>query len=305
MNPSPAIFLSIIICSRNRAHEIVNCLPGIAKQARDFPDVEVLVIDNGSTDNTRDVVTESSTTLNYPFRYVYEGIPGLTQARNRGRAEAKGSVLAYLDDDSLLKDKWVERVREHFLQNKSDCLGGKVSIDLGGKMPFQFDDGMMWFFMASNMGEKARPLMHPEHPIGCNMSFTTKVFDAINGFNTNLKLYGDETDFFRRVFEKGFSVYYDPAVEVSQFIPAERLTKEELKDKSYKWGKGSATHWLLKTDSGIKRFMKLTEFTGRTLYMALMSKLRGNFGGFYTYWYNRGYLAQLIKGLESEKRRSS
>ena len=154
--------------------------------------------------------------------------------------------------------------------------------------------------MASTMGEQPRMLHHPEHPIGCNMAFTTKVFDAIDGFNTNLKLYGDETDFFRRVFEKGFTVYYDPSVEVSQFIPAERLTMNELKEKSYKWGKGSATHWLLKTNSTPKRLLKVTEFTGRTIYMGIMSKLRGNFGGFYTYWYNRGYLAQLFKGLEKK-----
>ena len=305
MSSAPPIFLSIIICSRNRAHEIVNCLPGIASQAKNFSDVEVIVVDNGSTDNTREVVNEFGTKLQYPFRYIYEGIPGLCQARNRGRAEAKGTVLAYLDDDSLLKEGWIERVRTHYLEGKSDCLGGKVSVDLGGEMPFQFDESMAWFFMASNMGEKPRQLAAPEHPIGCNMSFTSKVFDAINGFNTNLKLYGDETDFFRRVYEKGFTVYYDPAVEVSQFIPAERLTKEELKDKSYKWGKGSATHWLLKTNSGVKRIMKMTEFSARTIYMAFMSRLRGNFGGFYTYWYNRGYLAQLFKGLETDKRKTS
>lgn len=294
------MLLSVIICSRNRAHEIVNCLPGIATQAKQFPDVEVIVVDNGSTDNTKEVVSENSTSLNYPFRYVYEGIPGLTQARNRGRQEAKGKVLAYLDDDTLLKPNWIEKVRQHFLDEKSDCLGGKVSIDLGGQMPFPFDESMMWFFMASTMGEQPRMLHHPEHPIGCNMAFTTKVFDAIDGFNTNLKLYGDETDFFRRVFEKGFTVYYDPSVEVSQFIPAERLTMNELKEKSYKWGKGSATHWLLKTNSTPKRLLKVTEFTGRTIYMGIMSKLRGNFGGFYTYWYNRGYLAQLFKGLEKK-----
>ncbi|HEX7845519.1 MAG TPA: glycosyltransferase family A protein [Chitinophagaceae bacterium] len=301
MSQHSNILLSVIICSRNRAHEIVNCLPGIAEQAKHFPDVEVIVVDNGSTDNTKEVVAQFSSKLQYPFRYIYEPIAGLCQARNRGREEAKGNVLAYLDDDALLKTSWIERVRDHFLQQKSDCLGGKVSIDLGGQMPFRFDNSMMWFFMASNMGEQARPLTHPEHPIGCNMAFTTHVFDTIGGFNTNLKLYGDETDFFRRVYERDFSVYYDPAVEVSQFIPAERLTIEELKDKSYKWGKGSATHWLLKTNSGVKRSVKLAEFMTRTVYMGFMSKLRGNFGGFYTYWYNRGYLAQLIKGLEDKR----
>ncbi|MBK8300791.1 MAG: hypothetical protein IPK90_10175 [Chitinophagaceae bacterium] len=151
--------------------------------------------------------------------------------------------------------------------------------------------------MASNLGEQPRPLIQPEHPTGCNMAFTTKVFDAIGGFNTNLKLYGDETDFFRRVYEKNFSVYYDPAVEVSQFIPAERLSKIELKDKSYKWGTGSATTWLLSEATGFKRILKITEFAGRTCYMGIMHRFRNDFGSFYTYWYNWGYLSKLIQGL--------
>jgi glycosyltransferase involved in cell wall biosynthesis len=301
MNNHYPIFLSIIICSRNRAHEIINCLPGVAEQAKAFSDVEVIVVDNGSTDNTPEVVQQFTASLHYSFRYIAEPIAGLCQARNRGRAEAKGTVLAYIDDDAILKDKWVERIRHHFLEQKSDCLGGKVSVELGGEMPFRFDDNMHWFFMASNLGEQPRPLIHPEHPTGCNMAFTTKVFDAIGGFNTNLKLYGDETDFFRRVYEKKFSVYYDPAVEVGQFIPAERLTKKELKDKSYKWGTGAATTWLLKGASGIARSKKIVEFTGRTVYIAVMHKLRGNFGGFYTYWYNRGYLAKLLKGLDKKR----
>jgi glycosyltransferase involved in cell wall biosynthesis len=296
------IFLSIVICSRNRAHEIVNCLPGVAAQAKMFSDVEVIIVDNGSTDNTKEVVQQMSASLQFSFRYIFEPIAGLCQARNRGRQEAKGTVLAYLDDDAILKDRWVEKVRQHFLEGKTDCLGGKVSIELGGEIPFVLEENMHWFFMASNLGEQPRPLTHPEHPTGCNMAFTTKVFDAIGGFNTNLKLYGDETDFFRRVYEKKFSVYYDPAVEVGQFIPAERLTKEELKDKSYKWGVGAATTWMLKGSNAIERGKKIIEFTGRIIYIGIMSKLRGNFGGFYTYWYSRGYLGQLIKGLEEKKK---
>ena len=119
-------------------------------------------------------------------------------------------------------------------------------------MPFKLEKDMEWFFMATTLGETPEFINYPKHPTGCNMVFTTQVFDAVNGFNTNLKLYGDETDFFRRAFEKGFSVFYDPEVEVVQFIPSERLSRQELKDKSYKWGTGSATTWLLSDATGFK-----------------------------------------------------
>ncbi len=292
------IFVSVIICSRNRAHEIINCLPGLAEQARNFPDVELIVVDNGSTDNTREVVNQSAGNLQYPFIYVYEPVPGLCQARNRGRKEARGSVLAYMDDDAIVKEGWLERLRQHFLENKSDCLGGKVSIELGGELPFKFEKNMHWFFMASNLGEEPRVLPNPAHPIGCNMAFTTKVFDAVNGFNTDLKLYGDETDFFRRVHEKGFRVYYDPRVEVSQFIPKERLTKEELMEKSYKWGSGAATLWLLANKGIFKRISRMTVFSLRVINMKIKNLIRADFGIFFTLWYNRGYLSRLFKDLK-------
>ncbi|MBK8300790.1 MAG: glycosyltransferase family 2 protein [Chitinophagaceae bacterium] len=83
------IQLSIIICSRNRAKELESCLPVVAKQASLFRDVEVIVVDNGSTDNTMETIQRIVSSLQYVFRYVLEPIPGLCQARNRGRAEAK------------------------------------------------------------------------------------------------------------------------------------------------------------------------------------------------------------------------
>jgi glycosyltransferase involved in cell wall biosynthesis len=293
------MFLSIIICSRNRAHEIVNCLPGLAEQARQFPDAEVIIVDNGSTDNTAGAVKNCSSALGYGFRYVFEPVAGLCQARNRGRQEAKGTVLAYIDDDAIVTPGWIQTIRDHFMGEKSDCLGGKVSIRMEGEMPFRLEPEMEWFFMASTLGEKARFLSHPQHPTGCNMAFLAKVFDAIGGFNTHLKLYGDETDFFRRVYEKGFTVYYNPAMEVSQVIPAERMTKRALKEKSLQWGQGAATNYLLTNPSPPQLAKKKAEFRLRTAYMAVMSTFRKNFGGFYTYWYNRGFLSQLRKGLDN------
>ncbi len=299
------ILVSIIICTRNRAYEIVNCFPDLVKQAASFSDVEVIVIDNGSTDNTKSVVDSASKNLDYPIRYFYEEVPGLCQARNRGRAEARGSVLAYLDDDSIVKAHWLERVRDHFIAKKSDCLGGKVSIELGGNMPFALENHMHWFFMASIHGDTPHMFKYPAHPTGCNMCISAYVFDKIGGFDTNLKLYGDEKDFFRRASEAGFTSFYDPSIEVYQFIPAERLTKDQLRIKSFKWGEGAAMNWMIERGSSLKRAGKITEYFIRSLYMGVLSTVRGNFSGFYTYWYNRGYLKNLLKGIETKKRYGS
>lgn len=297
-----AKLLSVIICTRNRADEIVNCLPEMAKQAREFSDVEVIIVDNGSIDNTEEVVKNLSEKLYYPFRYVYEPIAGLCQARNRGRAEAKGTIIAYIDDDEKITVGWIEKIRGHFLKNQSECLGGKISVKILGLPPKGFTDEMLWFFGATKLGDSARFLQYPEHPQGGNFAVKVEVFDKVNGFDTNLTLYGDETEFFRRVSQNGFSMYYDPNIEVVQEIPAKRISKKELQHKSYIWGKGSATVWLLTTSSWQKRILKIAEYSLRTSYMKIRSVSNRDFGKFYTHWYNRGYLAQLLKGLGNSKK---
>lgn len=297
------ILLSIIICTRNRANEVANCLAPVAEQARAFEDVEVIIVDNGSTDDTRVVVEESIRELAYPFRYVYEPIAGLCQARNRGRAKAHGSVLAYIDDDEILGDGWVARVREHFHQQRSDCLGGKIGSKLEGTFPFPVDDTMKWYFCETALGDQPRALNAPQHPNGGNMAFTTDVFDSVGGFDTNLKLYGDETDFFRRAYENQFSIYYDPNVEVLQVIPPIRLTIDEISKKAYRWGEATATDWLRSSPNSFQRTLKILEYGVRVPYRRLRLLLSSNFGYFFTFWCYRGYLAKLVRGIETEQQK--
>ena len=76
------IFLSVVVCTRNRADELMNCLPELAKQAEEFSDVEVVVVDNASTDNTREVVSKLSAGPDSPLQYSYEARSGRWRARN-------------------------------------------------------------------------------------------------------------------------------------------------------------------------------------------------------------------------------
>jgi glycosyltransferase involved in cell wall biosynthesis len=291
--------LTLIICSRDRAAEVATCLPHVAEQAREFEDVEVIVVDNGSTDNTREVVEQLSVELGYAFRYVFEPVAGLCQARNRGRAEARGRVLSYIDDDEEIQPGFIGRIRDHFEAGTSDCLGGKIGLRLMGEPPFPVDDQMLWFFCTTTLGEEPRPLVYPEHPNGGCMSFRVDVFDAVGGFDTNLKLYGDETEFFRRVTDKGYKMFYDPQLVANQIIPKERLTKEEIRYKSMIRGQGAASAWMLGARPGLgKRLSKGAEYSARFVYVYLRSLTGGTFGRFFTLWFNWGFLTQILRGFE-------
>ena len=294
---SSSVLLSVIVCTRNRADELAGCLPELSRQARELPDVEVVVVDNGSTDNTRQVVEEMAAEHRIALRHVYEGKPGLCRARNRGRAEARGSVLAYIDDDEVVGPGWVRGVRDHFRTGKSDCLAGKIAVKVHGELPLGFTQDLLWIFGETHFGEEARALKFPQHPQGGNFAITTEVFDRVGGFDTNIKLYGDETDFFFRASKFKFSTWYDPALVVTQHIPAHRLTQEVLKTKAYIWGRGSSMVWLLSSPGALRRLGRAAEHMARAAYVGGRWCLSPQFGRYFTFWHECGKLRQLISGI--------
>jgi len=84
------IILSVIICTRNRANDLANCLHELSTQSSEFRDVEIIVVDNGSSDNTRQVVEGFMQSPLPPIKYTVEDKEGLCVARNRGRRAARG-----------------------------------------------------------------------------------------------------------------------------------------------------------------------------------------------------------------------
>lgn len=300
-----SFFLSIIICTKNRADELKHCLRSVIDQAKEFADVEVIVVDNGSIDNTKQIVESLSKGYNFKVRYVFEPIPGICYARNRGAEESLGNIIAYIDDDIRLRNNWVANVRNHFIEKRSDCLGGKISIKLEGTLPFKLDQDMRWFFMELDLGNQMREFQESDrlsYPSGGNMAFHKNVFDVVGGFNKNLNEYGaDETEFFQRTKQAGFKAMYDPTVEVLHYIPAKRLTIRALKNKAYALGKGSATLWLLSSPQFKQKIYEIVKNSLKSLYFSLIFLTKPRFGIFLKKWYYFAFVIQLLKP-DSESR---
>ncbi len=132
------------------------------------------------------------------------------------------------------------------------------------------------------------------------MAFTTDVFDKVGGFHTAFKLYGDEKDFFQRIKQKDVKILYTPNLEVEQYIPIERLTKRELRHKSYLHGKGFAMSWLLSSPSFIQRVIKLGWYSFKVFLLSLIYLLKPNFRRFFILWFYCGNIVQLFKGTKSK-----
>jgi glycosyltransferase involved in cell wall biosynthesis len=128
--------VSVIVCTYNRARNLHGCLERLARQ-QGVEDVqwEVVVVDNNSTDNTRDEVDQLARELPITIRYAFEEKQGLNHARNRGALESRGRYFCYIDDDILVSDGWLASLREALEKSDADAVGGRIHLDNSIALP--------------------------------------------------------------------------------------------------------------------------------------------------------------------------
>lgn len=122
---SESVILSIVIPTKNRAKLLEQVLDSIERQPAD-PDVyEVIVVDNGSTDETKDIVGKCHKKIKN-LRYFYDARPGLHVGRNKGLLKSRGELVGYLDDDVVLFPNWINTILKAFEDKKVSYVGGSV-----------------------------------------------------------------------------------------------------------------------------------------------------------------------------------
>jgi glucosyl-dolichyl phosphate glucuronosyltransferase len=288
------ISLSVIICTRNRAEDLANCLHELSIQSREFRDVEIIVVDNGSTDNTREVVERFRRNSLSPINYTVEAREGLCAARNRGRAAATGEILAYIDDDAVPHPGWIAAIREHFAQKLSDCIAGRVEVRTQGSLPEWFMPNLLHILGRTDYGENKRLLKFPECPTGCNFALRGDVFDKTVWFDERLTYYYDEVEFFARVSATGLQTMYRSDVAIDHCISPARLSKSSLRKKARMMGKGAVKAKTLHGVSNVDRLKWTVEYMARTAYVGCAWCVGPRFDRDFTFWLNLGYLKQLI-----------
>ncbi len=159
--------ISIIIPTCNRDAPLRRAIQSVTNQ--DFPrtDYEILVVDNASTDATRSVVDEAIQAYRgHTIRYIYEPIPGLLSGRHRGAAEAKGSVLIFIDDDIEADRNWLAAIHDAFRDPDVHLVGGRNLPNYEASPPAWIDQ--IWtrgpdheyctYFSLLDLGERRREI---------------------------------------------------------------------------------------------------------------------------------------------------
>jgi len=249
--------ISSIICTRNRAQCLGKAIESLANQDLAVTDYEIVVVDNGSTDATNQVVNERIGQIPN-LRYVREEIPGLSNTRNRGISEAVAPIVAFLDDDAIADRCWLTAILHAFDANPQTVgVGGTVEPWWEIPRPRWFPESFIGCHYR-NYGPTGRWYSYPaEQPIGCNMAFLKQAVVDAGGFNPVLQNYNDETELISRLVEAGGKLYYEPRAAVRHLVSKERLALGWQIRRHYQEGKSLAVAAALK--NRVPRAQRLPE----------------------------------------------
>jgi O-antigen biosynthesis protein len=193
--------VSVVVCTYNGASVIRDCLEGLSRL--DYPNYEVLVVNDGSTDDTAAIVQE------YPFRLISTENFGLSSARNTGMQAASGEIIAYTDDDARPDPSWLKYLAWTFMTSDYDGVGGPNIAPPG--------DGWFADCVANAPGGPVHVLLsdrEAEHIPGCNMAFRRDALEAVGGCDVRFRSAGDDVDLCWRVQQRGSKLGFSPAAMV-------------------------------------------------------------------------------------------
>jgi glycosyltransferase involved in cell wall biosynthesis len=205
--------------------------------------VELIVVDNNSSDTTAHVVKAFQSRQPAGVRYVFERNPGLSHARNRGIEEAGGRIIAFLDDDIYLDKLWLQEIWRVFDSGKNiHCVGGNSLPVFDADRPGWFTDSMLIMYGSTLSGDTEKYMQYPEHPFGVNMAFRRTVFEQVGVFNARLGrikkslLSNEEKELFYRIHQRGLKTFYTPKAIVHHRVPKERLQPEWILKRHFAQG---------------------------------------------------------------------
>ncbi len=238
-------YASVVLCTRNRAGDLADALNGLAFQSVG-PALrwEIVVVDNGSVDDTADVVREYAARAPVELRCVLEPEPGLSAARNRGWREARGEIIAFLDDDCLPDPAWLRSLIDAYDAPDVASVGGRLFPLIDPADREKIDPAWLDVYTFDH-GDALRDV---RIMTGANMSFRRSVLERIDGFDEQLGriggclLAGDESDLCRAILrEPGAQrIRYQPDAVARHKLPAAALSDALLTKRNYCGGIANA-----------------------------------------------------------------
>jgi glycosyltransferase involved in cell wall biosynthesis len=228
--------VSIVIATRNRADAIPTTLRCYERLIGEVP-WELIVVDNGSTDATRETLDRFQAGTAIDLRVLSEPGPGASRARNTGWRAARAEVIVFTDDDCYPEPDYVVKVAETFDAGNADYLGGRILLHDPEDAPVTIQTRETPDTIAPGSFVRAGLIQ------GCNMAVTRQALERIGGFDEMLgagtPFHCEEIDLVSRASAAGFAGAYDPRPVVRHHH--RRRTQEQVRAliKGYDIGRGA------------------------------------------------------------------
>ena len=307
--------ISVIITTYNRKDLLVEVLESVVASQQLSPgQAEVIVVDNNSTDGTdaavEAFVRRTGEQAPLEVRYVVERQQGLSPARNRGIAEARGEFILFMDDDQFIDPLYIATIKPAFAETGADCMGGDiyfynidhdklpraVSMKLAaaerffGPVPRQLEKGVDYF-------------------TGGNMVVPRQVLSRIGLFDPNLGIIGtyqwggEEYDLQDRIHNDGGTIWSHPQMVMKHHCPPERTGLAYYRGRALKEGRATYTGSREDWDRG-RRFLGAPAF----LWPQLVRDAGRYVGSLFSFdaaaIFQREYILRTRLGIILEARRS-
>jgi glycosyltransferase involved in cell wall biosynthesis len=240
--------ITIVICTRDRAAQLASVLSSACRFSVPGGLVwEVCIVDNGSSDNTREVVEGFADRL--PIRYIREDVAGLSNARNRGVAEARGRYICWTDDDVELDEGWLAAYASAFQRHpEAVVFGGRILPKLEAPSPRWFAAvADRWplspLLAARDFGDEVSPLSLEDGRVPWGANFAVRAaeqralrYDPKLGVSPTQRRLGEESEIVFKLLRDGGSGWWVPDAKVRHIIPIRRQRRAYIYEYFFAMG---------------------------------------------------------------------
>ena len=237
-----SIDTSIVLATCSRAGLLRGALESLISQASDpSRPIEIIVVDDLSSDETPTVLAEFQHSSPVPFTVLQGTGQGVAAARNLGSERATGTWLASFDDDQIALPGWLHNLRELADATGAACIGGALALQLPTGVSIDSIGPRTRGVLGEHLlGDTPVPYPPGVFPATNNVLIRRDIFVSLGGYDTTFTEGAEDTDFFKRVAAAGHQLWFQPASKALHITPASRLQRGNLRWTSLRLGASDA-----------------------------------------------------------------
>ncbi|GAB2191902.1 glycosyltransferase family 2 protein [Sessilibacter sp. MAH1] len=278
--------VSAIICTYNRYDLLAKSIESLVSQSIPSSEYEIIVVDNTPNARLEEGKSYFERYSKVPnLTYLFENTPGLSNARNVGIKESSSEIIAFLDDDAIASERWLEEIIHSFASfEKVGVVGGKISPIWELERPAWLDDTLKGYVSVVDWGGRLRIASEDEWFAGANIAFKKSLLQECGGFSTslgrvgsgNVLLSNEEIQVLNYIKNSGYHSVYSPDACVKHLVEKARISRDWFR-RRVSWQ--AASDFIMNSDMSEQRIQN--ELDNLKKYLSSLEPLSRNIQGLY------------------------